>query len=55
MESRLNCGKLTDSKPALKFNVVSKPNEAVRIAAKTKANEELSDNKKFQLDFWTEI
>jgi hypothetical protein len=44
---------IDDSKPAIRFNVVSKPNEAVRIAAKTKANEELSESKKFQLEFWT--
>jgi len=44
---------IDDSKPAIRFNVLSKPNEAVRIAAKTKANEELTDSKKFQLDFWT--
>jgi Domain of unknown function (DUF4268) len=44
---------IDDSKPAVRFNVVSRPNEAVRQAAKTKASEELSDNRKFQFEFWT--
>jgi hypothetical protein len=44
---------IDESKPALRFNVVSRPNEAVRQAAKTKANEDLSSNRRFQLDFWT--
>ena len=44
---------IDDSKPAVRFNVISKPNLAVRQAAKTKASDELSDNRKFQYDFWT--
>ena len=44
---------IDDSKPALRLNVVSRPNEAVRQAAKLKANEDLSQSRKFQLDFWT--
>lgn len=43
---------IDDSKHALKFNVISKPNEAVRQATKTKSSEELTDAKKFQYDFW---
>ncbi|WP_276371814.1 DUF4268 domain-containing protein [Chryseolinea sp. H1M3-3] len=46
---------IDDSKPALKFQVLSKPNEAVRQAARTKSSEELSDSKKFQFDFWTKL
>jgi Domain of unknown function (DUF4268) len=46
---------IDDSKPAVRFNVVSRPNEAVRQAAKTKASEELSDNRKFQFEFWTKF
>lgn len=46
---------IEDSKPALKFNVVSKPNEAVRQAARTKIHDELTDNRKFQFDFWTKF
>jgi len=43
---------IDDSKPALKFNVISKPNEAVRQATRTKSNEELSDARRFQYSFW---
>lgn len=46
---------IDDGKPAVRFNVVSKPNQAVRQAAKNKAGEELSDSRKFQLDFWTKF
>lgn len=46
---------IDDSKPAVRFNVVSRPNLAVRQAAKTKANDELSDNRKFQFEFWTKF
>lgn len=44
---------IDDSKPAVKFNVVSRPNEAVRQAAKTKGSDELSENRKFQFTFWS--
>ncbi len=44
---------IDESKPALRLNVVSRPNEAVRQAAKAKGSEELSESKKFQLEFWT--
>lgn len=44
---------IDDSKAAVKFNVLSKPNEAVRRAARTKGNDELSDTRKFQYEFWT--
>lgn len=43
---------IDESKPAVKFNVISKPNLAVRQAAKSKTNEELSENRKFQYNFW---
>lgn len=46
---------IDESKPALRFNVVNRPNEAVRQAAKTKASEDLSKSKKFQLEFWTKF
>ncbi len=44
---------IDDSAPAVRFNVVSSPNEAVRQAAKTKANEEMTDARRTQLQFWT--
>lgn len=43
---------IEESQPAVKFNIISKPNLAVRQAAKSKTNEELSDNRKFQYSFW---
>lgn len=46
---------INDSDPAVKLNVISSPNEAVRQAAKTKVNEEMTDAKKLQLNFWTKF
>jgi len=43
---------IDDSKAALRFNIISKPNQAVRQAARSKATEDLSDKRKFQFDFW---
>jgi hypothetical protein len=41
------------SQPAVKLNVISEPNIAVREATKHKELGDLSDAKKLQLDFWT--
>lgn len=46
---------IDDSKAAVKLNVLSRPNEAVRLAAKTKASEVLSENRKFQFEFWSKF
>lgn len=46
---------IDNSNPALRFNVICKPNEAVRQAAISKSTEELSDSRKFQLEFWTKF
>lgn len=46
---------IDNSNPALKFNVISKPNEAVRQAAKSKGTDDLSESKKIQLDFWNKF
>jgi len=43
---------IDESKAAVKFNVICRPNQAVRQATKTKTNEVLSDKRKFQYDFW---
>jgi len=43
---------IDNSRAAVRFNVVSRPNEAVRQAAMSKATEDLSDKRKFQYDFW---
>lgn len=52
---QLELWSIDDSKPAVRFNIVSKPNLAVRNAAKMKAFEELSDSRKFQYDFWVQF
>lgn len=49
---QLELWQIDDSKAALRFNVISKPNQAVRQAARTKSTEELSDKRKFQYEFW---
>ena len=46
---------IDNSNAALRFNVISKPNEAVRQAARSKAIDDLSDNRKFQFDFWNKF
>ncbi|MEI8202487.1 MAG: DUF4268 domain-containing protein [Bacteroidota bacterium] len=43
---------IDDSRAAVRFNVISRPNQAVRQAAMTKGTEDLSDKRKFQYDFW---
>ena len=47
--------RIGESLPAVRFNVVSRPNEAVR-QTKTKIDTgELSESKRQQLDFWTKF
>jgi len=46
---------IDDSKAALRFNTVSQPNQAVRQAARSKAAEDLSDNRKLQFEFWSKF
>jgi hypothetical protein len=43
------------SPPAVRFNVVSRPSEAVRRATKQKETSELSESRKLQLDFWCQV
>jgi len=45
--------RIDNSRPAVRFNVVSRPAEIVRQAAVAKAGEELTDARKLQLEFWT--
>ena len=52
---QLELWQIDDSKAALRFNVISKPNQAVRQAARSKASEDLSDKRKFQFDFWSKF
>ena len=43
------------SKPAIRFNVLSRPNEVVRAASVAKASGELSEAQQLQLEFWTQF
>jgi hypothetical protein len=46
---------IDNGNPALRFNIISRPNQAVRQAAKSKATDDLSDNRKFQFEFWNKF
>lgn len=45
--------KIDNSRPAIRFNVVSRPTELGRKVKVTKPTDDLTDAKKLQLDFWT--
>ena len=45
--------RIDESRPAVRFNVLSRPAEIVRQAAVAKVGEELSEARKLQLEFWT--
>ena len=49
----LELWQIDDSKPAVRFNVLSKPADIMRQTAITKASENLTDTKRLQLEFWT--
>lgn len=44
---------IDDSQPAVKFNVISAPNEIVKQATMRKEQGELTETRKTQLEFWT--
>ena len=44
---------IDNSQPAVKFNVISSPNEVVKQATRRKEQGELTDTRKTQLEFWT--
>ena len=44
---------IDNSLPAIRFNVVSQPNEVVRSATAAKEFESLTETRRLQLDFWT--
>lgn len=46
---------IDDSRPALRFNVVSQPSDIVRAASVAKAAGPLSQAQKLQLEFWTRV
>jgi Domain of unknown function (DUF4268) len=45
--------KIDQSKPALRFNVLSEPSEIIRQATAVKSAGPISDAQKLQLEFWT--
>lgn len=49
----LELWQIDDSRPAIRFNVVSRPASAGSKAAITKASQGMSETKKLQLEFWT--
>lgn len=46
---------IDNSNVALRFNVISKPNQAVRQAARSIATGEISDKRKLQYEFWNKF
>ncbi len=46
---------IDNSQPAVRFNVISEPNTAVRQATIRKEQGELSETRKTQLEFWTQF
>lgn len=44
---------IDNSNPAIRFTVISQPNEVVRAATAAKSAGDLSEAQKIQLDFWT--
>jgi len=52
---QLELWQIDDSKAALKFNVVCKPNDAVMRIARAIATDELTESKRFQFEFWTKF
>jgi hypothetical protein len=50
---QLKVFQIDNSKPAVEFYVVERPNELVKSASITKASTEVSENRKLQLEFWS--
>lgn len=44
---------IDDSPPAIRFNVISRPNQVVRDATAAKTSTSLTETQQTQLDFWT--
>lgn len=51
----LELWQIDDSKPAIRFNVVSRAHESVRKTAVARATEGLTDVKRMQLEFWIQF
>jgi hypothetical protein len=44
---------IDDSPPAIRFNIISQPNQIVRAATAAKSSGSLTDTQQLQLEFWT--
>ncbi|MCE5255015.1 MAG: DUF4268 domain-containing protein [Actinomycetia bacterium] len=51
----LELWQIDESRPAVRFNVVSRPSQMARQAAAAGTNEELSETRQIQLEFWTQV
>lgn len=51
----LELWKIDDLRPAVRFNVISRPNDIVKKASAAKEAAELTDVKRLQLDFWSKF
>lgn len=52
---KLELLQIDNSKPAVNLKVISNPLGIIRQAAKSKADGELTENQKLQLEFWTKL
>jgi hypothetical protein len=52
---RIELWKIDSSRPAVRFNVVSRPPDLFRKAAVSKAGGAITETKKLQLDWWTAV
>lgn len=52
---RLELWKIDDSKPAVKFNTIVKPNEWTKTLRERTQSDDLSETKLMQLDFWQQF
>ena len=52
---QLELWQIDNSRAAVKFNVVCKPNDAVMRVARAIATDELTESKRFQFEFWTKF
>jgi hypothetical protein len=52
---QLELWQIDNSRAAVKFNVVCKPNDAVMRVARAIAIDELTESKRFQFEFWTKF
>lgn len=50
---QLEVFQIDNSAPAIRFNIISQPNEVVRAATAAKSAGALTDTQQTQLDFWT--